>query len=301
MPVRNEARRISRVVEALFADLAAHAGSGGGAGEWEVLIGDDHSTDGTREKLVALAGIHPLRLVLPPANLGRGAIRNALAAEARGEILVFLDGDCIPCAGFFRAWEGLEEGAAYLGRVEYERRPASGFSRYLERGSGAGKLRGPDSLPAAYFISQHFRISKSRFLEISGFRIDLSGWGGEDTDFGFKLEALGVPLRYRGQASARHSAVTSVEGYLAQLRHFGAVNLPVLERERPAIGRAFKVHLARFPLSLLLLNPVLHALLRTLVTRLRGVPWPFAFYRYVIYNSYCRGWLESGAGKRPRP
>jgi GT2 family glycosyltransferase len=143
-------------------------------------------------------------------------------------------------------------------------------------------------------------MARERFLASGRFRTDLSGWGGEDTDFGFRLEELGVPLRARRGARVRHPSVARVGPYLDQLRRFGSANLPALARERPRLARQFKLHLARPPLSLLLLNPHLHAVLRFLVTRLPGLPWPFAFYRYVIYNSYCRGWLESGAGKGSR-
>jgi glycosyltransferase involved in cell wall biosynthesis len=289
LPVRNEARRVEEVAAGIRSELA------GASGGWEVLFADDASDDGTREKLAALAPSHGFRLLAPPANLGRGAARNLLAREARGAFLVFLDGDCVPLPGCLRAWEGLDPRAAWLGRVEYERAPASGLSRFLGEGSGAAKLRDPSAVPPAYFVSQHFGIAREAFLAAGGFRTDLSGWGGEDTDFGYRLEERGTPLRSRRQAAARHPSVTGIGAYLGQVRAFGRANLPVLVRERPALERRFKLHLARFPWSLLFLNPALDRACRALAAGFPGVPWPHAVYRYAIFNSYARGFRESGA------
>ncbi len=293
LPVRNEAARIDEVVRAVFADLGANP-------DWEVCFGDDASDDGTYERLHSLADLFPFRLLRPPQNLGRGGIRNLLAQEARGSILIFLDGDCKPRPGFFQAWESLEDEAAWMGRVSYETRPASGFSRFLAKGSGMGKRKLPGPVPAAYFISQNFRLSKDLFLRIGGFRTDLLGWGGEDTDFGCKLARAGAPMRFRPEAEARHPSVTGVEAYFARLFHFGRVNLPVLIAANPDLGRQFKLRFARGPWRLVFLNPAIFSLCRSLVTARKGWPWPFAFYRYVIFNCYARGFLQAPTSPRPR-
>src|SRR3954471_795259 len=87
LPVRNEAGRIDGVVRAVFTELAGNP-------DWEICFADDFSDDGTYERLRKLADIFPFRLIRPPENLGRGAIRNLLAREAQAPMLVFLDGDC---------------------------------------------------------------------------------------------------------------------------------------------------------------------------------------------------------------
>ena len=303
VPVRNEAGRIDDVVGALFEDLAAH----GSDPAWEILIADDASDDGTYERLLSLSERFPFRLLRPPANLGRGAIRNRLAEAAAAECLIFLDGDCRPRPGFFRAWENLDPEAAWVGRISYETDPPSGFSRFLAHGSGVAKRARADAarsrtdtVPPAYFASANFRISKGAFRRTGGFRTDLPGWGGEDVDLGLKLARLGVPLRYRPEAEARHPSVTDLEAYFARLSKFGRTNLPLLLAADPSLEIQFKLRFARAPWSALFLNPALFALCHALITIFRGKPWPFALYRYVIFNCYARGYRQSLRNRRGR-
>lgn len=289
LPVRNEAGRIEAVVRSVFTDLGDNP-------DWEICFADDVSDDGTYERLRDLAAIFPFRLLRPPQNLGRGAIRNLLAKEASAPDLVFVDGDCRILPGFFKAWEGADDGSAWLGRVSYDSHPPCGFSRFLSRGSGVGKLAPDLEIPAAYFISQNFRLSKAAFEKAGGFRTDLLGWGGEDVDLGYKLCALGLTMRYRKAAEVRHPSVTGLESYFARLHHFGRVNLPVLIGGNPGLAAQFKLAYARGPWSLLFANPLAFAVCRALVTRYKGLPWPFVLYRYVIFNCYVRGFRQAPGG-----
>jgi glycosyltransferase involved in cell wall biosynthesis len=62
--------------------------------EYELLVTDDGSTDGTREKLEQRAVLKPqIRLLASPRNLGIAAIRNWAVREASGRFIWFLDCD----------------------------------------------------------------------------------------------------------------------------------------------------------------------------------------------------------------
>ncbi len=69
---------------------------------WELLVGDDCSTD--RAVVAQNRGINQLphcRYIERPRNSGRAAIRNFLAQEAQGEWLLCIDGDArIDCADY---------------------------------------------------------------------------------------------------------------------------------------------------------------------------------------------------------
>jgi hypothetical protein len=63
--------------------------------EFELVIGEDHSADGTREIVERYAERHPerVRAVLPTENVGHGEILRRVIDATRGRFIAYLDGD----------------------------------------------------------------------------------------------------------------------------------------------------------------------------------------------------------------
>lgn len=82
LPTYNRVDTVLRAVESVRAQAWE---------DWELIVVDDGSTDGTR---AALAGVSDPRLrVLSQENQGVGRARNRALAEARGALVAFLDSD----------------------------------------------------------------------------------------------------------------------------------------------------------------------------------------------------------------
>ncbi|HEY4230763.1 MAG TPA: glycosyltransferase family 2 protein [Thermoanaerobaculia bacterium] len=83
IPVYNEVRTIDDILRLVVAEKT----------EKEIIVVDDGSTDGTRDRLAAWDGKDGVRVILHESNAGKGrAVRTAMEA-ARGEILVIQDAD----------------------------------------------------------------------------------------------------------------------------------------------------------------------------------------------------------------
>jgi cellulose synthase/poly-beta-1,6-N-acetylglucosamine synthase-like glycosyltransferase len=85
--VKNEYEVIDRCIASLFAT---------GYPDLEVIVIDDASTDGTRERLIELERLHQqLRLLLLPESVKKKRALTHGLKYATGEILLFTDSDCV--------------------------------------------------------------------------------------------------------------------------------------------------------------------------------------------------------------
>jgi len=83
VPVYNEAAHVDELLEAIHASTVKK----------EIIIVDDGSTDGTREKLQALAPLDDVTIVFHEKNCGKGAAIRTALTFARGEYVLIQDSD----------------------------------------------------------------------------------------------------------------------------------------------------------------------------------------------------------------
>ena len=182
-----------------------------------VLRGLCRQTTPPDEMVVAVMGEAPVRIdvetpfpvrqVLVPGDpLPLAAARNAAAREARGEVLIFLDVDCIPGPGLvadyaaaLREWPGL-----LMGEVMYLPSGATegdwtceGFAAVAERHSDRQGPPPEGVRPCEdyrCFWSLNFGLAARSWVASGGFDENYAGYGGEDTDFGRTLDAAEIPI-----------------------------------------------------------------------------------------------------------
>jgi GT2 family glycosyltransferase len=158
----------------------------------------------------------PTRIVrLETSGLPLAAARNAAAKAAQGDILLFLDVDCIPMRGLIdaigRACSSRD--ALICAPVRYlgpkDARGEWTETDLLSRSVGhpvrdfpATGLRMEDN--PGLFWSLVFAVRRETFFKLGGFDEAFTGYGGEDTDFGFRAREAQVPLLFMGGAGVFH-------------------------------------------------------------------------------------------------
>ena len=152
----------------------------------EVIVADD----GSRDRTAAIAAAHGARVLRLP-HRGPAAARNAGVAEARGEVIVFLDGD-MSCTPEFveRLVEPIADGRAVgtYSRDLYLGNPGEKWAEAYAtlRGSPPDRLLPPD-LPERW---ANFRaIRRDAFMSVGGY--DDVGYG-EDMTLAPKLGELAL-------------------------------------------------------------------------------------------------------------
>lgn len=166
----------------------------------EILIGDDGSTPEYRAKYQALEG-EGVRLVVSEKNIGRSAIRNRLAMEAKGDHLLFLDADAMikgTAEAYLLKWVPMINTARVIcGGILYpETEPGDPdkilrwkYGRLREQKKASVRNKNPHSS----FSTFNFLIEKSVFSKIR-FNEELKQYGHEDTLLGYQLRKAGIGI-----------------------------------------------------------------------------------------------------------
>lgn len=159
----------------------------------------------------------PVRQVL----LGGGGIplaaaRNAAASAASGDVIAFLDIDCIPDPDFVADYAARMTGrdALLMGEVQYLPAGATDDGIDCDRFASLGVTHcdragpPPDELGECSdyrcFWSLNFAMRRDTFLGLGGFDERYVGYGGEDTDFGRVAFESGLRFHWTRGARAYH-------------------------------------------------------------------------------------------------
>jgi GT2 family glycosyltransferase len=149
-------------------------------------------------------------------RLPLAAARNAGVARARSaDVVVLLDVDCLPEAGLVARYTeaAATHDGVLCGPVGYLPPPPDGGYRLdglrdLTVPHAARPVPADDEILANpepdLFWSLSFALTPETWDRVGGFCEDYTGYGGEDTDFGWSARAAGVPLWWVGGAWAFH-------------------------------------------------------------------------------------------------
>lgn len=171
---------------------------------------------GSDRPVIAAEAPFDIRIVRCETDgLPLASARNAAARAASGEHFLFLDVDCIPMrdlVGEVDRWLTRQDALIcaeifYLG-------PSDARGAWTEDMLISAGTRHPvrtfpvegicEETDAGLFWSLAFGVRRNSFFKLGCFDETFAGYGAEDTDFGFRARAEGLPMMFMGGPGAFH-------------------------------------------------------------------------------------------------
>jgi len=198
IPTFNRLDTLQRVIPSLLhQDLSAD--------QFELVVGDSQSNDGTAEYLARFPG--RVRHIAGAFG-GRAEARNAALAAARNEIVVFNDADIIASRDLLRRHLERHEGMERIAVVgqEVQVRSLAEYDDKRLHPERRNPLHKPSRkrLPWLYFLTGNASVRRRDVLAVGGFDETFTGYGHEDLELGYRLSRAGIAIYYEPRAVSYH-------------------------------------------------------------------------------------------------
>jgi len=195
--------------------------------DFEIVLIDDCSEIRFKEFNRELSELHSVVYDELSSNIGRSRIRNLLAKRAKHQYLVFIDCDSMcPDKLYVQRYAKLAVGKVIVhGGTIYHSKPSS-QNAILHWTYGSKRevvpLKQRLRKPYHSFTTNNFMISSNLFSEF-GFNEQLTGYGHEDTLFGYELMLSNIPIHHTDNPLL-HEGLDTAEAFLRKTRQ-GILNL----------------------------------------------------------------------------
>ncbi len=175
--------------------------------DYEIIVSDSRSTDGTEELLSNFAPACTFRYRIQ-TNSGKASARNVGVRMATSPYIVITDADTIADHHFIEAHLNAQESAStptcfegleyHLSHLHWPIDPQNIRPCLPKHYPNRAKLGW------YYFLTGNLSFPKALFDQASGFDEDFTGYGWEDLELGYRLSLQKVPLLYLKTAINYH-------------------------------------------------------------------------------------------------
>jgi glycosyltransferase involved in cell wall biosynthesis len=242
IPTYKRLPMLLRVLDALEGQQAAP--------EFEVIVIDDGSGDDTAAVMQARRAKHYALTFRSRPNSGPGRARNHGVALATGRYVLFIGDDTVPEPRFLaqHARSHSEAGddphvacLGYTGWPAGER--VTAFMDYINDFGlqfGYKLIRDGEIVPFNFFYTSNISIDR-QLLGLEPFDTTFPAAAWEDIELAFRLDALGLKIRYNAQAVTRHYHPMTVDSFARRQYTVGRSGA-IFYRKHPELAGFLGVH-----------------------------------------------------------
>ncbi|MFH0730954.1 MAG: mycofactocin biosynthesis glycosyltransferase MftF [Pseudomonadota bacterium] len=286
IPVYNRSAEIAECLASLQAlDYPQHC--------LEIIVVDDASRDDTAA-VVRRFGVH---LIIQSFNQGQSAARNVGAAAARGDILAFIDSDCIAGPRWLKElvpYFQNSEMALVGGGVDTFSRE-NRLDRYEAANSalsmGSTFLLGRGRHSSFYVPTCNMLVRKEVYRSADG--LDESLRVGEDVDFCWRLMARGNQLAYVPEGKVRHKHRNRFFSTFPRRFEYGTSEA-VLYKRYPLITKYFPLQIGGLAMILALAGALVTGSPKPVIVAACLIALETFFKQYQLKQKMAvsLGWIE---------
>lgn len=241
IPTYKRLPMLLRVLEALGAQKNAP--------EFEVIVIDDGSDDGTKERCQQFRPAFPFTFRSQP-NGGPGMARNHGVSLAKGRYVVLIGDDTVPEPEFLAEHERVHRDAHYepmlacLGYTGWPRgERVTAFMDYINDYGlqfGYKLIRDGEIVPFNFFYTSNLSLTRA-LLASRPFDTSFPSAAWEDIELAYRLDAEGLKIRYNAKAVTRHYHQMTIDSFARRQYTVGRSGAIFYEKH-PNLGHFLGVH-----------------------------------------------------------
>lgn len=210
--------------------------------DFEVIIVDDGSTDNSPKLVTEFKNQSELSIkLIHQKNSGPAKARNLGVKHSEGDIIIFLDSDCIPPENWIeemiKPLDGEIVGCNCGYRVKNKK---SLIARHVEyeiakrHEKMVGRIIDTIGSYSASFL-------KDIFLRAGGFNSEYKSASGEDFDLAFRIRKMGYKLIFTDKTFVYHYHPDTLKRYLKQqyLRGYWRVKMYLNNKDKIMVGDSY--------------------------------------------------------------
>jgi len=230
IPTYNRKDILKKCLNALFSQTYPQS-------EYEIIVVDDGSTDGTEELVRTIINDSPCTLrYFKQRNKGPAAARNVGIKNSNGEIILFIGDDIISTPTLVEEhikWhkEYPDSNVAVLGYITWSPEvKITPFMKWLENGGPQFHFwqisHKVDVDTKDYFYTSNISMKRKFLLENNGFfDEDFPYAAFEDIELGYRLKKKGMILKYNKEAIGYHYHYISLDDCCKRMIRVGESSL----------------------------------------------------------------------------